>query len=1225
LAWVAQANAAESVGRLIFLEGEVAMRPSGAAQWQKAQLHQELFGGNTVRTGANSRAAILCLDESQIRLNQHTVLTLKSVAPSPRLRFGEIAPAAMAEEGKSLYEVTQGEVWLRNKKEKFLFELETPVVTATIRGTELNVRVQPDGTTTIAMLEGEIKMVNRYGEILLTAGEEGLARPGKAPTKQILVQPADAVQWSLFYPGYFSYRDLTLAAMEGPGRSALPGQGVAAYDQGRLNEAATIAEQALARNPQDPGALTLAGWVHLQRRQPQEALSFFQRVSKPGAAAVIGTALARYQAGDAVGGYDLLQAAHKANPGNPVVTAMKGYFAMLLGKVDEARQLFGAAASSSSPVARLLAWCYLAQMDIVQNRKAEARAQADQALALMPASPLALLTRSLVNISDFQLPAAQRRLEKALETDPGFVDAALYLTRVYLGGDYFNRARRTMAQALKLAPRDPRVLAMAGFVDIAFRHFANARDLFNRALKESPQLGEAHLGLAFTQFRFGEMNQGLRSMLTATLLDPRLAAYQSELGKAFYQVHAFDKSLATWDYAAKLDPKDPMPHFYKGIALTDLNRPGEAIQSINQSIALNDNRAVFRSRLLLNKDQSTNNYNLARAYNQLELSEWARSKALTAAKLDPFAGVPHLFLAQSDLATGQVPATDAESLLYRVLSPANQNTFRFLLENDYTSMFEMPYARATIQGGVGSWQERKTINDDFAAAYGGLPGAAFFGRGSFTDDRGFRNTNGFDQLWNVEGLFKGEPTVQDNLTGFVQYANESRGDTNALNNYFFQNDKNRRNNIRGRFLELSYLRHFTPNCSFLGYFSHHSTEDHLYTNSSRLVDPEFNITLRSDFRDNFNWTFDNVQLQQQVTLGKHNLTAGFDYFYGVGTFDFKATQALAFQDPLFDGLVIPFQPFNTNVRPPEKTYSFYFLDYWRPVPWALVELGLFRDVTRNIRAPNPNVVTEGSAALQPIGNSLWSPRVGLNFLINPQHTVRLAALQYVNTHLIVQPLLVPAEVAGLSWPLDSKDGAIVRQIGGSWEAQWDPQTFTVLRFEAARISTPEYLLNFVEGIPVSTYPAWATWRRYQASLVLNRILTNALGLTLGVEGKRVFPDDSFRNPQSFGIVGVTQPLNAYTEVSGLFGVSFLTPQGWQGGIRTRLLYQFLKGRDADNLVPLVSLRFGKELANKRGLVTIEVQNLINRHYDYLIEPRRVFIPDEFFPARRIIGKVQLWF
>lgn len=148
-----------------------------------------------------------------------------------------------------------------------------------------------------------------------------------------------------------------------------------------------------------------------------------------------------------------------------------------------------------------------------------------------------------------------------------------------------------------------------------------AKELFTKAVQASPQLGEAHLGLGFCNFRFSDMEGVLAEFLTATLLDPRLASYQNELGKAFYQVRSFDKALATWDYAASQAPKDPTPHFYKGIALTDLNRPGEAIESINQSIALNNNRAVLRSRLLLEKDQSTRNYNLALAYSQLGLGE----------------------------------------------------------------------------------------------------------------------------------------------------------------------------------------------------------------------------------------------------------------------------------------------------------------------------------------------------------------------------------------------------------------------------------------------------------------------------------------------------------------------------------------------------------------------------------------------------------------------------
>lgn len=1212
LAWTALAFAAELAGRLVFVQGQVAVRLAGTEVWQKARLNQDLAGGDMVRTGPNSRAAILCLDESQIKLNENTVMVLKSVAPSPRLRLGELAPAVQAGEPASLYGVTQGEIWLRNKKEKFFFELETPAVTATIRGTELTVRVLPDGATRVALLEGDVKLSNRYGEVILAAGEEGLALPGRAPTKQVLVQPVDAVQWSLFYPGYFSYRDLPLQALEaagprpsGPsGRAAGLSQGVAAYDQGRLDEAESLAAQTLARDPADPRALTLAGWVRLQRRQPEEALGFFQRVAKPGAAALVGTALARYQTGDAVGAYELMKAAYKPNPGHPLMSAMTGYFAMLLGRVEEARHLLATAAAGPSPEAQVLARCYLSQMALVQNRTGEARSQADAALALRPASPLAQLSRSLVDIADFQLPAAQRRLEEALAADPRFLDASLYVGRIYLGGNYFQKARRVAEQALKQAPRDAQVLSLAGFVNIAFRHFQKGQELFIQAIQASPRLGEPHLGLALCRFRFREEAQGLTSMLTATLLDPRLSAYQSELGKAFYQTRAFDKALATWDYAAGLDPKDPTPHFYKGIALTDLNRPGEAVQAINRSIALNDNRAVFRSRLLLDRDQSSRNYNLARAYAQLGLGEWALSKATTAVKLDPLNASPHLFLARSYLAADQkIVAANAEELLYRVHAPATQTTFRYILENDYTSMFEMPYARATIQGGIGSWQESKPIHEDFVGAYGGIPGGAMFAKGEFNDDRGFRGRNAFNQIWNVQGIFKGEPTVHSNLTGYVQYNNRNFGDIANLNDYFYRNERDQRQNARFTTYEAAYLHRFTPNLGLLTFYSYSREDDHRFANYLDYVDRRDNILLRTHYFDAFDNYRHNIQAQLQFRFRKHTLLGGYDYFTGPIHWHVKYLQHL-----LINREVIPLGDFPLFNGPVDRTHSYYLMDYWRPTPWLLVEMGLFRDVADSARGID--------ADTRPITNSLWSPRFGINLRMGAKHTLRLAAMRYLDTHQLLVPLLVSTEVAGVPWVEDTLPGSEVRQVGGSWEVQWDDKTFTALRLAATRVATPDYFPAYYARKDLYyNYIAWQGWRRYQASLFLNRILTNSLGLRLGVTGKRVLFDESFRE---------TNDLDAYTEVNWLLGLSFLTPKGWQGGITNRLVYQYLRNRSTE-LFNIVNLRFGKELANKRGLISLEVQNLFNRHFGYRLEPLFYYNTPDFYPARRFIGKIAIYF
>ena len=232
------------VGKLVTIQGQVAFCRGNSTQWEPAQVGQSLLAGDSVRTGAASLASILCVDESQIKLNENTVVIMKSISPSPRLQ--PVTPAQeQAPAPPSHYEVPQGEIWLRNKHEKFRFELETPAVTATIRGTELNIKVQRNGTTSVILLEGNVCLTNPQGEVCLSPGEEGYTIPGQKPTKRVLVQPTDAVQWVLYYPGIISYRDLPLAPLPGefrtppgpPAVSALIQEGETAYDQGRLQEA----------------------------------------------------------------------------------------------------------------------------------------------------------------------------------------------------------------------------------------------------------------------------------------------------------------------------------------------------------------------------------------------------------------------------------------------------------------------------------------------------------------------------------------------------------------------------------------------------------------------------------------------------------------------------------------------------------------------------------------------------------------------------------------------------------------------------------------------------------------------------------------------------------------------------------------------------------------------------------------------------------------------------
>jgi tetratricopeptide (TPR) repeat protein len=1184
--------ACQGVGKFISVQGEVKIRRAGAADWEAAEPDQPLHEGDAVLTGADSSCTILCTDESQIKLNEQTLLVIKSVAPSPRLRLGGIVPAAVREALSSSYKVLKGEIWLRNKREKFNFNLETPTVNGTIRGTELNVQVEADGSTRITLLEGSICLANEYGEICLVPGEEGSVQPGQAPTKQMLVQPADAVQWSLYYPGIFSFRDLPLSPQPGqtraptgpPAVAALIAQGETAYDQGRLGEARQAAEAVLGQQPEHSRALALLGWIALQNHEPEAAAGYFSRVRHADEMAIIGLALSRYRLGEITGAYAAMQAAYRLPP-NPTLVAMTGFFAMLAGRVDEARSALEAEARRD-PVA-VLPRVFLAQIHLVQNRKDAARQEAEAALARHPGSPMVLLTRGLVHLAFFQPEKAASSLEKAVATDPRFVDAYVYLARIWLASDFLNRAERVINQALSLAPRDGTVLSLAGFVRLAFRDYEGAKGYWDQAVKADPRLGEPHLGLAIYHFRHRRFDQGLEAMLTATLLEPRVSLYQSALGKALYQSRDADKALEVWDYAAGLDPKDPTPHLYKGIALSDLNRPGEAIQAINKSIELNDNVAIFRARQSLDRDLAVRNYDLAKSYGQLGLNEWAFSKAVTAVKNDPYNSSAHLFLSKSFVSTTQGPylttmAQLNEDLYFRLLSPANQNTFLSIRNDNYTPMFEMPFIRVLAQGGIGAWREKNSIQDHSLVVYGGRPGLGAWVEGFYVDDRGFRDRNSHIRQYSLpNALVKWDPTVKTSVQATAQYADLKAGDISFLNDYAYINDPQLRLTDRFQYYDVGLVHRFNPKATFLAYYTYQKW--HFFH-----VDLPFGDG--SLFNQVFDREFHNFQAQQNLVLGRHNFIAGFDYFSGRNYYK----QAFSFMG-------MPISEFGLNLRTPERTYSFYLFDFWRLHPKVLLELGLIKDFAKSSR---------DGPFRDSLYNSQWNPILGANLFLTPKHTVRLAYQRHMMTHAAWYAFpLIPTETAGLAWLVFAYPGSDMRNIGLAWEAEWDDRTFSVARIEANRISTPNYD-DFGARV-------WQTWNTYRGTIAVNRILANPLGLTVGVVGQRVVPDLNFTAIQQTS----GQPFKDFFELRGYLLLSFLHRTGWQAAAKTTFLQQYLKDR-ADNTFALVDLQIGKEFAHKRGLATLEVTNLFNRRFFYALEPT---FSQDLFPARRIFFKLAFYF
>jgi len=129
--------------------------------------------------------------------------------------------------------------------------------------------------------------------------------------------------------------------------------------------------------------------------------------------------------------------------------------------------------------------------------------------------------------------------------------------------------------------------------------------------------------------------------------------------------------------ATALDPKDPTPWFYDAIFKQTTNRPVEALHELQRSIALNDNRAVYRSRLLLDEDLATRSTSLGRIYTDLGFEQVGLVEATKSLGLDPAEDSAHRLLSDTyvglprhDLATG------SELLQAQLLQPINSNPVR---------------------------------------------------------------------------------------------------------------------------------------------------------------------------------------------------------------------------------------------------------------------------------------------------------------------------------------------------------------------------------------------------------------------------------------------------------------------------------------------------------------------------------------------------------------------
>ena len=320
-----------------------------------------------------------------------------------------------------------------------------------------------------------------------------------------------------------------------------------------------------------------------------------------------------------------------------------------LGRLDEAKQKLEKALptdrTKSGPDDSIV-YALLATVAVVENEKEKAHQLADLAVNLNPKSVAALIARSYAQQASFQIEDALASVQKADAISNDALTKAR-LAELQLAAGNVQAALVAAADAKKANPHLARTQSVVGFAHLIRIETGNAKEAFVNAIQIDPADPLPWLGLGLSRIREGDLRGGRQDIEIAAALDTESSLIRSYLGKAYYEEMRDGLAETQLELAKDRDPKDPTPWFYGAILKQSGNRPVEALQDLQKSIELNDNRAVYRSRLLLDQDQAARMVSLARAYRILGFDQLALLESLKSLSLDPSDSSAHRFLADS--------------------------------------------------------------------------------------------------------------------------------------------------------------------------------------------------------------------------------------------------------------------------------------------------------------------------------------------------------------------------------------------------------------------------------------------------------------------------------------------------------------------------------------------------------------------------------------------------
>ena len=579
-----------------------------------------------------------------------------------------------------------------------------------------------------------------------------------------------------------------------------------------------------------------------------------------------------------------------------------------------------------------------------------------------------------------------------------------------------DKAIAALDKSLALAPRNAQALALRGFLLAAQNQTRQAIASFDQALAVNPALGNAWLGRGLCKIRLGHPDGGREDLLMAAALEPQRAELRDYLGKAYAETGDARRAVHEFQLAKKLDPNDPTAWLYSALLDQQNNQINDAIRDLEKSEALNNNRSVYRSQLLLDEDQAVRSASLATMYHDAGMDDVGVREASRAVNYDYANYSAHLFLADSyeqlsdpnEINLRYETPAESEYLVANLLAPVSAGPLSpTISQGEYSRLFARDgfgVASDTEYLSRGAWTES-------GAQFGVFGNFSYDLEAFYRSDPGQRVNDDIEQR-QISLTLKQQLTPKDSVSLDVEQYESDFGD---VPQYYDQSRANP---------DVRYKETQTPNVS-LGYHHEWSPGVHTLLFLTRLQDSgsftnpeepalvEFEpggtpvsvqgLTMNENFKNRL--TVYSGELQQIWEQPEHTTVVGariqYGHFNTANLQDSPSILPSIFPDP-------PTPAAEQDFTSLFKRFSFYGYHQWRIFEPLQLIGGLAYD---RITFPE-NFRTAPVSGNEKTENQL-SPKAGLIWTPLENTTARFAYTRSLSGASVDQSYQIePSQVAG---------------------------------------------------------------------------------------------------------------------------------------------------------------------------------------------------------------------